>query len=147
MEEYAMSNDELVTVEELKKQIWEIEGVKVDIFPSKGNELGYSRLVKPYNYERLPDDATVDDLNKRISELQVGEPYELRLAKIWTHTRREKIEEYERVIHRYLIKEGYQIRKDSEWFRLCKPILKLLLAPNTIQEQNKVIEFIHKDLQ
>ena len=87
------------------------------------------------------------NLNKRISELQVGAPYELRLVKIWTHTRREKIEEYERVIHRYLIKEGYQIRKDSEWFRLCKPILKLLLAPNTIQEQNKVIEFIHKDLQ
>lgn len=87
------------------------------------------------------------NLNKRISELQVGSPYELRLVKIWTHTRREKIEEYERVIHRYLIKEGYQIRKDSEWFRLCKPILKLLLAPNTIQEQNKVIEFIHKDLQ
>ena len=86
------------------------------------------------------------NLNKRISELQVGSPYELRLVKIWTHTRREKIEEYERVIHRYLIKEGYQIRKDSEWFRLCKPILKLLLAPNTIQEQNKVIEFIHKDL-
>lgn len=86
------------------------------------------------------------NLNKRISELQVGAPYELRLVKIWTHTRREKIEEYERVIHRYLIKEGYQIRKDSEWFRLCKPILKLLLAPNTIQEQNKVIEFIHKDL-
>ena len=87
------------------------------------------------------------NLNKRISELQVGSPYELRLVKIWTHTRREKIEEYERVIHRYLIKEGYQIRKDSEWFRLCKPILKLLLAPNTIQEQNKIIEFIHKDLQ
>ena len=87
------------------------------------------------------------NLNKRISELQVGSPYELRLVKIWTHTTREKIEEYERVIHRYLIKEGYQIRKDSEWFRLCKPILKLLLAPNTIQEQNKVIEFIHKDLQ
>ena len=86
------------------------------------------------------------NLNKRISELQVGSPYELKLVKIWTHTRREKIEEYERVIHRYLIKEGYQIRKDSEWFRLCKPILKLLLAPNTIQEQNKVIEFIHKDL-
>ena len=87
------------------------------------------------------------NLNKRISELQVGSPYELKLVKIWTHTRREKIEEYERVLHRYLIKEGYQIRKDSEWFRLCKPILKLLLAPNTIQEQNKVIEFIHKDLQ
>lgn len=87
------------------------------------------------------------NLNKRISELQVGSPYELKLVKIWTHTRREKIEEYERVIHRYLIKEGYQIRKDSEWFRLCKPILKLLLAPNTIQEQNKIIEFIHKDLQ
>ena len=87
------------------------------------------------------------NLNKRISELQVGSPYELRLVQIWTHTRREKIEEYERVSHRYLIKEGYQIRKDSEWFRLCKPILKLLLAPNTIQEQNKIIEFIHKDLQ
>lgn len=87
------------------------------------------------------------NLNRRISELQVGSPYELKLVKIWTHTRREKIEEYERVIHRYLIREGYQIRKDSEWFRLCKPILKLLLAPNTIQEQNKVIEFIHKDLQ
>ena len=49
-----MSN-ELVTVEELEQQIWQIEGVKVEIKPREGNKIG-NRMVKPYNYERLPDD-------------------------------------------------------------------------------------------
>ena len=61
-----MSN-ELVTVEELEKQIWEIEGVKVEIKPRECNKIG-NRMVRSYNYERLPDDAVVDDLKRRINK-------------------------------------------------------------------------------
>ena len=56
----------LVTIEELKKQIWDIEGVKIEV--RKTDPRYPDRLVKPYNYERLPDDATVDDLKVRINE-------------------------------------------------------------------------------
>lgn len=55
----------LVTIEEFVKQIWEIEGCKVQISVSP---LYPNRLVRSYNYDRLPDDATVDDLNARIEE-------------------------------------------------------------------------------
>lgn len=54
--------NELISIEELKKQIWEKEGVKVDV------QLDVPRLVRPYNYEPLPNDATVDDLKDRIYE-------------------------------------------------------------------------------
>ena len=53
--------DELITVEELVQQIWEIEGVVVEVF-------GPNRLVRPYNYGRLPDTSTVQDLMDRVSE-------------------------------------------------------------------------------
>ena len=58
--------NELVTIEELEKQIWDIEGVKIEV--RKTNPKYPDRLVRPYNYERLPDDATVDDLKVRINE-------------------------------------------------------------------------------
>ena len=58
--------NELVTIEELEKQIWDIEGVKIEV--RKTNPKYPDRLVRPYNYERLPDDATVDDLKARINE-------------------------------------------------------------------------------
>ncbi len=56
--------DDLVTLEEFKKQVWDVEGVKITISFTDGEE----RLVRPYNYSRLPDNATVDDLKKRINE-------------------------------------------------------------------------------
>ena len=56
--------NKLVSIEELKQQIWNIEGIQVDI-KQTGN---IKRLVRSYDYERLPDYATVDDLRKRISK-------------------------------------------------------------------------------
>lgn len=55
----------LVTIEEFKQQVWDIEGVEVRVTNSSPYP---NRLVRPYNYERLPDTATVDDLNARIEE-------------------------------------------------------------------------------
>ena len=75
-----MIDDSLVTLSELKKQIKEIEGVdveiKIDINPKAKEfvddpDIRMSEdtiLVRPYDYERLPDYATVDDLRKRISK-------------------------------------------------------------------------------
>ena len=54
--------DELVTVDEFIKQVWEVEGVKVTVTQD------IDHLVRPYNYERLPGDATVDDLKVRMHE-------------------------------------------------------------------------------
>lgn len=59
-----MSN-ELVTMETFVQQVWEIEGVKIELTPRKG---AVEHLVRPYNYTRLPDNATVDDLKARINE-------------------------------------------------------------------------------
>lgn len=54
--------DKLVTVDELIKQVWEVEGVKIAV------KQDIDHLVRPYNYERLSDGATVADLNARIYE-------------------------------------------------------------------------------
>lgn len=53
--------ENLVDVEEFESQVWNIEGVKVRVTPRNG-------FVKPYNYERLSDNATVDDLKSRMRE-------------------------------------------------------------------------------
>ena len=58
--------DGLVTIEEFKKQVWDTEGVKIEV--RKTDPRYPDRLVRPYNYERLPDDATVDDLQARINK-------------------------------------------------------------------------------
>ena len=57
-------NNELVTIEELANQIWEIEGVKVEFKKKSPDQI--DRLVRPYNFSRLPDNATVDDLKETI---------------------------------------------------------------------------------
>lgn len=54
--------EKLVTVDEFIKQVWEVEGVKVTV------RQDINHLVRPYNYKRLPDDATVDDLKARMHE-------------------------------------------------------------------------------
>lgn len=64
-------NNELVTIEEFKKQVWEVEGIKINI---ELKENGIEHLVRPYNYKRLPDDATVDDLKRRIDKC-INEPF------------------------------------------------------------------------
>lgn len=58
---------ELVTVEQLIQQIKEIEGEGVDV-EIVIHETYPNRLVRPYNYEKLPDNATVDDLEFRVLE-------------------------------------------------------------------------------
>lgn len=54
----------LVTIEEFKQQVWDVEGVRIDIKPRDGQT---ETLVTSYNFDRLPDDATVDDLLSRIN--------------------------------------------------------------------------------
>lgn len=54
--------NELVIVEEFIKQVLEVEGVKVTV----RQDIDY--LVRPYNYERLPNDAIVNDLKVRMHE-------------------------------------------------------------------------------
>lgn len=63
--------DELVTMEEFIEQVWQIEGVKIELKPRDGS---VEHLVRPYNYPRLPDDATVDDLKARLDEC-VNKPF------------------------------------------------------------------------
>lgn len=53
-----------VTIEEFKKQVWEVEGVKITVEKREGT---IDHLVKSYDYERLPSDATVNDLMERIN--------------------------------------------------------------------------------
>lgn len=63
---------ELVTMETFIQQVWEIEGVKIELRPKNGQSIPH--LVRPYNYPRLPDDATVDDLKARLDEC-VNKPF------------------------------------------------------------------------
>ena len=62
--------EELVTIETFIQQVWKVEGVKIKLVPTSG---AIEHLVRPYNYPRLPDDATVDDLKARINK-HVNEP-------------------------------------------------------------------------
>ena len=59
-----MDDLELVTIEEFVQQVWEIEHCKVELHFDEYPD----RLVRPYNYSRLPNDATVSDLHDRIHE-------------------------------------------------------------------------------
>ena len=63
--------NELVTMKEFIEQVWQIEGVKIELKPRDG---AVEHLVRPYNYPRLPDDATVDDLKARLDEC-VNKPF------------------------------------------------------------------------
>ena len=57
--------DDLVTVDTFIQQVWDVEGVKIEVKQKEGS---IEHLVRPYKYDRLPDDATVDDLKARINE-------------------------------------------------------------------------------
>ena len=56
--------DELVTMKEFIEQVWQIEGVKIELKPRDG---AVEHLVRP-------DDATVDDLKARLDEC-VNKPF------------------------------------------------------------------------
>lgn len=83
-----------------------------------------------------------NNLNRRLQQLQTGCPYELKVVKLWTHYNRKIVEKYERVLHRYFTKSGCKIRDNGEWFILRIPDINYLCKPNSIEEQNKIIQEI-----
>lgn len=85
-----------------------------------------------------------DNLNRRLAQLQTGCPEELIVIKLYTHYQRKIIEKYERVLHNYYKKCGCKVRSNGEWFYLSQADIKYLCKPNTIEEQNKLIEDIKK---
>lgn len=80
-----------------------------------------------------------NDLNRRLGELQTGCPNELRVIKLYTHYQRKIIERYERVLHNYYTKCGCKIRPNGEWYKLSKADISFLCKPNSIAEQNEVV--------
>lgn len=84
------------------------------------------------------------NLNRRLSELQTGCPNELKIIKLYTHYQRKIIERYERIIHRYYENCGCKIRPNGEWFELCKPDITFLCKPNSIAEQNELVDQLCK---
>lgn len=63
--------NKLVTIEEFINQVWEVEHIKIRITKKEGY---IEHLVRPYNFESLPDTATVDDLKLRINEC-INKPF------------------------------------------------------------------------
>ncbi len=86
-----------------------------------------------------------NDLNRRLSELQIGCPNEIKVIKLYTHYQRKIIEKYERVLHNYYTKAGCRIRPNGEWFTLNEQEINRLCQPKNIQEQNDLIEKILKE--
>lgn len=87
-----------------------------------------------------------NNLNRRIKQLQVGCPFELKIIKLWLHYNRAIVEKYERVLHKYYTKCGCRLRNNGEWFILRKPDLIFLCQPNSISEQNEAIKNLLKML-
>lgn len=87
-----------------------------------------------------------NNLNRRLQQLQTGCPFELKIVKIWTHYNRKVIEKYERVLHRYFTKCGCRIRENGEWFILRVPDINYLCKPQSIAQQNELIENLLKML-
>ena len=85
-----------------------------------------------------------DNLNRRMAQLQTGCPYQLRIIKLYQHYRRDIIERYERVLHRYYTACGCRIRDNGEWFELSISDLNYLCEPQTITEQNQLISNLLK---
>lgn len=85
-----------------------------------------------------------NDLNRRLGELQTGCPNELKVIKLYTHYQRKVIERYERVLHNYYTKAGCKIRPNGEWFELCKADINFLCKPNSIAEQNEIVNTLCK---
>jgi hypothetical protein len=87
-----------------------------------------------------------NNLNRRLQEIQLGCPYELKIIKIWTHYNRKVIEKYERVLHKYFTKCGCRIRENGEWFILRVPDINYLCKPQSVAQQNELIENLLKML-
>jgi len=85
-----------------------------------------------------------NDLNRRLGELQTGCPNELKVIKLYTHYQRKIIEKYERILHNYYTKCGCRIRPNGEWYKLTKADINFLCKPNSIAEQNEIVDTLHK---
>lgn len=83
------------------------------------------------------------NLDRRHGQLQTGCPHELRVIKVWQHYNHKKVVDYETTIHRFY--KHKRIRENGEWYELTKTELEELCKPNSIQEQDKLIECF-KDL-
>ena len=88
--------------------------------------------------------GVTNNLNKRLCQLQTGCPNELRVVKVYTHYSREVIERYERTLHRYYTRAGCRLRRNGEWFELCKADIAFLCKPNSIAEQNELVNDLCK---
>ena len=90
--------------------------------------------------------GVTNNLNRRLQQLQTGCPFELKVVKVWTHYNRKVIEKYERVLHRYFTKCGCRIRENGEWFILRVPDINYLCKPQSVAQQNELIENLLKIL-
>lgn len=88
--------------------------------------------------------GVTNDLNRRLAELQTGCPNEIKVVKLYTHYQRKIIEKYERVLHNYYTKAGCRIRPNGEWYELRKPDINYLCKPNSIAEQNELVNELCK---
>lgn len=79
-----------------------------------------------------------NNLKRRMKELQTGCPHKLEVIKLWKHTRKDKIARYERVLQNYYTK--YSKHTKGEWFELTEEDITTLKIPETIAEQNKMVE-------
>lgn len=86
--------------------------------------------------------GVTNDLNRRLAELQIGCPNEIKVVKLYTHYQRKIIEKYERVLHRFYEKCGCRIRPNGEWFELKQSDINFLCKPNSIAEQNELIDIL-----
>lgn len=93
------------------------------------------------NYYKI---GITDNINRRLQQLQTGNPLHLEVVKMWEHTQRKVILKYERVLHRYFTQLGQRTETNKEWFMLTKDDLKMLTAPRGARQQNELIEKILK---
>ncbi len=84
------------------------------------------------------------NLNKRLAQLQTGCPEELKIVKLYSHYQEKSVKRYERVLHRYFTQAGCRIRKNGEWFELRQVDLNFLCKPNSIAEQNELVDTLCK---
>ena len=88
-----------------------------------------------------------NNLNRRIKQLQTGCPNELRIEKIYTHYDNKHIIDYETTLHKYYKKLGCKIRDNGEWFKLDRNEIAFLCQPDSIEEQENLMEFIREELK
>lgn len=62
-----------ITADQIQREIFELEGVRVSILPDQ--DMQYSRSYSELYYKRLPDDATLQQLDERVAHAVIGVPF------------------------------------------------------------------------